>query len=52
MITQDLAFDKLIGNSTAGSSSRDFVSETLQWGVMFMQHISRRAEDPMIYSDG
>ncbi|TFB04258.1 putative argininosuccinate lyase [Trichoderma ghanense] len=50
MITKELGFDGLIWNSMAGVSDRDFVSETLQWGAMFMQHISRWAEDLIIYS--
>jgi argininosuccinate lyase len=29
---------------------RDFVTEFLQWGSMFMQHISRWAEDLILYS--
>ncbi|KAL6853273.1 argininosuccinate lyase [Trichoderma novae-zelandiae] len=50
MIIKELGFDGLIWNSMAGVSDRDFASETLQWGAMFMQHISRWAEDLIIYS--
>ncbi|RFU80626.1 argininosuccinate lyase [Trichoderma arundinaceum] len=50
MITKELGFDGLIWNSIAGVSDRDFVSETLQRGAAFIQHISRWAEDLIIYS--
>lgn len=33
-------------------SSRDFVVEAMQWGSMTMTHISRWAEDLIIYSTG
>lgn len=32
-------------NSMPGVADRDFVSETLQWGSMLMQYISRVVED-------
>jgi len=49
-IAKELGFDTLIYNSMAGVADRDFVIETLQWGATFMQHISRWAEDLIIYS--
>lgn len=49
-IAKELGFDELIHNSMAGVGDRDFVVETLQWGATFMQHISRWAEDLIIYS--
>lgn len=45
MMTKEIGFDGLIWNSMAGVSDRDFISEMLQWGAIFMQHISRWAED-------
>lgn len=49
-ISKELGFDSLIYNSMAGVADRDFVIETMQWGATFMQHISRWAEDLIIYS--
>lgn len=50
MMTKELGFDGLLWNSMGGVADRDFVTETLQWGAMVMQHISRWAEDLIIYS--
>ncbi|KAF2770150.1 argininosuccinate lyase [Teratosphaeria nubilosa] len=49
-IAQELGFEGLIMNSLAGVGDRDFVVETLQWGSMLMMHMSRWAEDLIIYS--
>lgn len=49
-LAKELGFDGVIGNSLVGVSDRDFVLETLQWGTMAMNHISRWAEDLIIYS--
>jgi argininosuccinate lyase len=49
-IAAELGFDGLIYNSMSGVGDRDFVVETMQWGSMFMMHISRWAEDLIIYS--
>ncbi|CAK7204329.1 argininosuccinate lyase [Sporothrix eucalyptigena] len=46
----ELGFDSLLWNSMGGVADRDFVAETLQWGSMLMQHISRWAEDLIVYS--
>lgn len=51
-IAKELGFDGLIMNSMAGVADRDFVVETMQWGSMFMMHMSRWAEDLIIYSSG
>lgn len=48
----ELGFEGLIHNSMAGVGDRDFVVETLQWGASLMQHLSRWAEDLIIYSSG
>lgn len=50
MMAKELGFDDLLWNSMGGVADRDFVAETLQWGAMLMQHISRWAEDLIIYS--
>lgn len=39
-------------NSMAAVSSRDFVVEAMQWGSFLGLHISRWAEDLIIYSTG
>ena len=51
-IAEELGFDGLIMNSMAGVADRDFVVETMQWGSMLMMHLSRWAEDLIIYSSG
>ncbi|TIC90003.1 Argininosuccinate lyase [Colletotrichum higginsianum] len=48
-ISAELGFDGLLWNSMADVADRDFVTETLQWGSILMQHISRCPED-LIYS--
>ncbi|KAI6357968.1 hypothetical protein MCOR25_007482 [Pyricularia grisea] len=50
MMAKELGFDGLMWNSMGAVADRDFVAETLQWGAMLMQHISRWAEDLIIYS--
>ncbi|RSM08320.1 hypothetical protein CEP52_004772 [Fusarium oligoseptatum] len=45
MMAEELGFEGLLWNSMGGVADRDFVSEFLQWGSMYMQHISRWAED-------
>ncbi|KAK5157601.1 hypothetical protein LTR04_005426, partial [Oleoguttula sp. CCFEE 6159] len=51
-MAKELGFDELIYNSMAGVADRDFVVETMQWGSMLMLHMSRWAEDLIIYSSG
>jgi argininosuccinate lyase len=51
-IAEELGFNGLIMNSMAGVGDRDFVVETMQWGCMLMTHLSRWAEDLIIYSTG
>ncbi|KAF2718011.1 argininosuccinate lyase [Polychaeton citri CBS 116435] len=51
-ISEELGFDSLIMNSMAGVGDRDFVVEVMQWGSMLMMHLSRWAEDLIIYSSG
>lgn len=49
-IAKELGFETLIYNSMAGVGDRDFVVETMQWGSTLMNHMSRWAEDLIIYS--
>lgn len=49
-LAQGLGFNSVIGNSLTAVSDRDFVIETLFWSTLFMNHISRFAEDLIIYS--
>ncbi|TKA71197.1 putative argininosuccinate lyase [Cryomyces minteri] len=51
-MAKELGFDELIYNSMAGVADRDFVVETMQWGSMLMLHMSRWAEDLIVYSSG
>jgi len=49
-LAEDLAFDAITYNSMDGVSDRDFIAEFLFWGTMTMVHLSRLAEDLIIYS--
>lgn len=49
-LAENLGFESVIGNSLTAVSDRDFVVETLFWGSLFMNHISRFSEDLIIYS--
>jgi argininosuccinate lyase len=51
-MAKELGFDGLLWNSMGAVSSRDFVVEAMQWGSMLMTHVSRWAEDLIIYSTG
>ncbi|RKP04411.1 argininosuccinate lyase-like protein, partial [Thamnocephalis sphaerospora] len=47
-----LGFERVAQNSLHAVSDRDFVAEFLFWSTMVMTHISRFAEDLIIYSSG
>ena len=49
-LAADLDFAAITGNSLDGVSDRDFVAEFLFWSTMTMLHLSRLAEDLIIYS--
>ena len=49
-LAQGLNFNDVIGNSLVAVSDRDFVVEIMFWSSLFMNHISRFAEDLIIYS--
>jgi argininosuccinate lyase len=48
-MAKELGFEGLLMNSMEAVSSRDFVLEAMQWGSMMMTHMSRWAEDLIIY---
>ncbi|KAL3427697.1 arginine-10 [Phlyctema vagabunda] len=49
-MAKELGFEGLLWNSMGAVADRDFVVETMQWGSTLMQHMSRWAEDLIIYS--
>lgn len=51
-LAKELGFEGVVGNSLFGVADRDFVVEMMQWSATLMGHISRWAEDLIIYSTG
>ncbi|KAI8985895.1 argininosuccinate lyase [Pilobolus umbonatus] len=51
-LAKELGFRDYINNSLYAVSDRDFVAEFLFWASLTMTHISRIAEDLIIYSSG
>lgn len=49
-IAQDLGFESCLENSLSAVSDRDFVAEFLMWSTLLCSHISKFAEDMIIYS--
>ncbi len=49
-LARDLGFDGYTPNSMDGVSDRDFVAEFLFWAALTMMHLSRLAEDLILYS--
>lgn len=49
-LAKSLGFEGVLGNSLVGVADRDFVAETMMWGSLFMNHVSRWAEDLILYS--
>ncbi len=49
-LARDLGFDGYTPNSMDGVSDRDFVAEFLFWAALTMVHLSRLAEDLILYS--
>jgi argininosuccinate lyase len=47
---KDLGFAAVHPNSLAAVADRDFVAEILQWASLLMAHLSRLAEDLILYS--
>jgi argininosuccinate lyase len=49
-LAADLGFDRITYNSLDGVADRDFIAEFLFWATLSMLHLSRFAEDLIIYS--
>lgn len=49
-LAEDLGFAGITHNSLDGVADRDFIAEFLFWATMMMLHLSRLAEDLIIYS--
>jgi argininosuccinate lyase len=49
-LASDLGFDRVTENSLDGVADRDFVAETLFWAALLQTHLSRMAEDLIIYA--
>ncbi|RYP37992.1 hypothetical protein DL767_002720 [Monosporascus sp. MG133] len=49
-LAKDLGFTSVHPNSLAAVADRDFVVEILQWGSLLMAHLSRLAEDLILFS--
>jgi argininosuccinate lyase len=49
-MARELGFEGLVLNSMAAVADRDFIVETLQWASSCMLHVSRWAEDLILYS--
>ena len=49
-IAAELGFTSVAPNSLYGVADRDFIVETLQWSATLMSHVSRWAEDLIIFS--
>ena len=49
-LAADLGFEGVTANSMDGVSDRDFIAEFLFWAALSMVHLSRLAEDLIIYS--
>ncbi|GIV75931.1 MAG: argininosuccinate lyase [Litorilinea sp.] len=49
-LAEDLGFAGITPNSLDGVSDRDFIVEFLSWAALTMVHLSRLAEDLIIYS--
>ena len=51
-LAKELGFNGIIENSLVSVSDRDFVTEFLFWASLTSQHLSRLAEDFIIYGSG
>lgn len=50
LLAKSLGFENVCGNSMDAVSDRDFIIETLSWASLLSVHLSRFAEDVIIYS--
>ncbi len=49
-LAEDLGMDAVLENSMDAVAARDMVLETLSWGAILATHLSRLAEDLILYS--
>lgn len=49
-LRRELGFDTIAENSMWGVGDRDFIVEFMMWASLTMTHLSRIAEDLIIYS--
>ncbi|XP_046852052.1 argininosuccinate lyase-like isoform X2 [Xenia sp. Carnegie-2017] len=49
-LAEELGFDNVTNNSLDATSDRDYVAEFMFWASLLMTHLSRWAEDLIIYS--
>jgi argininosuccinate lyase len=49
-LAKELGFESVAENSMWGVGDRDFIVEFLMWSSLAMTHVSRMAEDLIIYS--
>jgi argininosuccinate lyase len=49
-LRKELGFASLAENSLWGVGDRDFIVETMMWASLTMTHMSRLAEDLILYS--
>jgi argininosuccinate lyase len=49
-LASELGFNRVSENSLDGVADRDFVAETLFWAALLQTHLSRMAEDLIIYA--
>lgn len=49
-LAKELGFDSIAENSMWGVGDRDFIVEFMMWASLTMTHVSRIAEDLVIYS--
>lgn len=49
-LAKELGFQSVAENSLYGVGDRDFIIEFLMWSSLMMTHMSRMAEDLIIYS--
>ena len=49
-MAKELGFEGLLWNSMSAVGDRDFAEEAMQWSATIMRHISRLAEDLILYS--
>lgn len=49
-LAKELGFESIAENSLWGVGDRDFILEFLMWASLCMTHLSRMAEDLIIYS--